>query len=68
MPTFPLLVKHAALDEHNARLIARIAKDTNTAPVPNSGKTLSRLGDEQQLRGIPAIGHGVQGAIPGTRP
>jgi hypothetical protein len=28
----------------------------------------SAEGDEQRLRGIPAIGRGVAGAIPGTKP
>ncbi len=31
-------------------------------------KFYSTHGDERRLRGIPAIGRGVTGAIPGTRP
>jgi hypothetical protein len=66
MPTFSLLLKHAELDRRNAETIARIAQETHTddREIP----ALSRLGDEKQLRGIPAIARGVTGAIPGSRP
>jgi hypothetical protein len=57
----------AALDAHNAKLLARVARET--------GQTLTRQhpgatagGDTRALRGIPAIGRGVTGAITGTNP
>jgi hypothetical protein len=67
MPTFPLAHKHADLDQHNAKLLIRIAAETGDTPL-TPAITLSRLGDEAQLRGIPAIGRGVQGHIAHTKP
>lgn len=61
---------HAAQVEENLRMI-----DTATAPTSEqerrhrgiiSGR--SAAADEQRLRGIPAIGRNVAGAIPGTSP
>jgi len=66
MPTFPLLIKHAELDAHMAQQMLQIARDTGDAPIVD--KVLSRLGDERQLRGIPALARGVGGAIAGSRP
>ena len=53
---------------HDERRIARIVIETGgTAPDPkHAGATAP--GDTRKLRGIPAIGRGVGGAIPGTRP
>lgn len=68
MPTFPLQLRNAQLDQHNAQILARITLETTGTPDHDQPKVLSRLGDEQQLRGIPAIGRGVTGAINGTRP
>lgn len=69
MPTFSLAQKHADLDAHNARLIAQVARETGgNLTQERERKVLSRLGDEQQLRGIPAVGRGVTGAINRTRP
>jgi hypothetical protein len=67
-PTSTILaIKHAALTTHFARERVRIALETTTDE-PTPGHVYSFLGDERKLRGIPAIGRGVQGAIPGTRP
>lgn len=66
MPTFSLQQKHAELDAHNAALAVRIARETGD--VPAERPVLSLLGDERQLRGIPAIGRGVAGHIAGTSP
>lgn len=64
-----LAIKHAELDQHFARERARIAIETsNMDEEATPGRVISFLGDELKLRGIPAIGRGVQGAIPGTRP
>jgi hypothetical protein len=72
MPTFTLQLRNHQLDVHNAQTLARITIETaNSAghtSVSDEPRVLSRLGDELQLRGIPAIGRGVQGAILGTRP
>jgi hypothetical protein len=71
MPTFTLQLRNHQLDQHNAELLARITLETATSDDQHhtpEHRVLSRLGDEIQLRGIPAIGRGVQGAINGTRP
>lgn len=49
------------------RQTARIALETSTDLPPITNRA-TPAGDERKLRGIPAIGRGVQGAIPGTRP
>lgn len=61
-----LAVKHELLDQHNQQLRHRIELETSTLTTPIKGATAG--GDERKLRGIPAIGRGVQGAIQGTRP
>lgn len=67
MPNILLAIKHLQLDRHNARVLARILKETAADhPPPTRGATAG--GDSRKLRGIPAIGRGVSGAIPGTRP
>jgi hypothetical protein len=44
------------------RILAEPVEDTTKPTKATAG------GDERKLRGIPAIGRGVAGAIPGTRP
>lgn len=61
-------VRNAQLDAHNARVLARIAVETGGNVAAERKAVLSRLGDERQLRGIPAVGHGVAGAIHGSAP
>lgn len=58
----------ASQDLHakNAQLIAQLARDT--APEVPMRASATPAGDERKLRGIPAIGRGVSGAIPGTQP
>jgi hypothetical protein len=56
---------HTELAAHQMRLeqIINLALEVDaTIPTGHAG------GDNQRLRGIPAIGIGVQGHIPGTRP
>ena len=55
----------AATDEANiTRAVGR-----NTEPAGEGGKTYHRDAvDSRRLRGIPAIGPGVTGATPDTRP
>lgn len=67
MATFTLAQKHSELDIHNAEQLVQIARDTGDTPIKDM-KILSCIGDEVQLRGIPAIGRGVAGAIAGTNP
>lgn len=51
----------------DARRIGRILAETGELPdEPSAGATAG--GDPSRLRGIPAIGRGCSGAIPGTRP
>lgn len=69
MTTFTLQQKHAQLDAHNAKRLAQLARETpDNTPIRQPGTTISHLGDERQLRGIPALSRGVAGAITGTRP
>lgn len=51
------------------RKLARILLETG-ASVPEPARTAGATagGDERRLRGIPAIGRGVSGAISGTQP
>lgn len=63
-------VRNAQLDAHNARVLARVALETGgNVRDERERKVLARgLGDTLALRGIPAIGRHVSGAIPGTSP
>jgi len=66
MPTFPLGHWTAKVEAHNQALANHIDRTTQT----HQGKItwIVTADDEHTLRGIPAIGRGVQGAIPGTNP
>jgi hypothetical protein len=61
-----LWVKHHEtrrnLEQQQARIILETGEDE---PATNKA---TAAGDSRKLRGIPAIGYGVTGAIPGTRP
>jgi hypothetical protein len=65
MATFPLAVRNAQLDARNARVLAEFSREAAPAALAR-GATAG--GDWRRLRGIPAIGRGVAGAIPGTSP
>ena len=67
MATFSLHARHAADAALNAKLLAQLALE-NGAPRFERPAHGSEAGDERTLRGIPAIGRNVSGAIPGTRP
>lgn len=59
--------ERADLDAEHAELIRRALADSDPlAPMRSYDPTLG--GDTARLRGIPAIGRGVTGAIPGTDP
>lgn len=67
MPTFPRGFWTNKTSAHNNALAKTIERSTiQTAP----GKItwIVNAGDEATLRGIPAIGRGVQGAIAGSNP
>lgn len=56
--------RRAELERQQAELLARIALECDDVPL----RPLSLLGDERQLRGLPAVGRGCRGAIAGTVP
>ena len=53
------------LQEQQAHILRQAALD---APLPERHTTGTLPGDSRKLRGIPAIGIGVAGHIPGTHP
>jgi hypothetical protein len=62
-----LQAKHRRLAAEQARLLARILpKDDD--PVYRRPTQATAAGDEQRLRGLPAVGRGVSGAIRFTSP
>jgi hypothetical protein len=60
------VVRRAADHARNAKLIAKLAPDTEAKF--NRPRRQADAADERTLRGIPAIGRGVAGVSPGTRP
>lgn len=60
------LLNSQEIHAKNAQLIARLARDAGEQPIRVASPRPA--GDERTLRGIPAIGRNVGGAIPGTRP
>lgn len=65
MPNILLAVKHAQQEAEFARQRVRLALEAGP-PEPAKGATSG--GDERKLRGVPAIGRGVRGAVEGTVP
>jgi hypothetical protein len=70
MPTFPRGYINRRTNQANAHLLEQLdRKETVSTPTQN---TIVRFtytaADYLTLRGIPAVGEGVSGAIPGTRP
>ncbi len=73
----PWQMNAAELHHYHASQTIEILSMIDTANAPTEQQTRrhrgiigarSAEGDEARLRGIPAIGRNVQGAIPGTRP
>lgn len=61
-----LAVRRRQFDEHCAKKLAEVVEVDDQV---QQDRFQSKLpGDERALRGIPAIGRGVAGAIPNTRP
>lgn len=67
MATFSLHARRALESARNAKLIATLAREDGVEVFERPRHAVDG-GDERTLRGIPAIGRGVGGAIPGTRP
>lgn len=63
----PRFYRHQQAEADAIALTKRLLETGEQAPEPTS-RVLSLIGDERQLRGLPAIGRGVAGAINGTRP
>lgn len=61
-----LAIRNAQLDAHNAAMLAQFDHEADIPDTTITGATAG--GDEQKLRGIPAIGRGCAGAIRGTSP
>ena len=57
--------RHARECAKRERIMRELAQEPDEQHVV---KGATPAGDERRLRGIPAIGRGVGGAIPGTRP
>lgn len=62
-----LRTRHHAEAQHHARIMADLALEADDG-TPIRITSTRPAGDERTLRGIPAIGRNVGGAIPGTRP
>lgn len=62
-----LRIRHHAEAERHAKIMAEIARDTDI-DTPIRVISSRPAGDERTLRGIPAIGRSVAGAITGTNP
>jgi hypothetical protein len=63
-----LVMKHYEQERKQAEDMVRIAMETATTPMTNEQPIATAGGDERKLRGIPAIGRGVPGAIANTKP
>lgn len=70
MPTFPRgFVNHQA-NVRNAQMLEQLAREqSGDMRVERVERQVFRLpADSRTLRGIPAIGRGVMGVVPGTQP
>jgi hypothetical protein len=65
--TFSLHARRAAEAARNAKLLAQLAR-AKDAPRFERPRSAADAGDERTLRGLPAIGRGVSGAVLGTNP
>lgn len=61
------LPRYTTEPDFHAKL-ARILIDVGEPAPPTTAYRATAAGDEAKLRGIPAIGRNVAGAIPGTSP
>ena len=56
-----LQIKHRQLAKEHARQVARILRETGDDPVYQRPTQATAAGDEQRLRGLPAVGSGCRG-------
>jgi hypothetical protein len=70
MPTFPRGYINYQTNQENQRLLNQLDRQetVNVATQNATVRFTYTAADYLTLRGIPAVGEGVQGAIPGTRP
>lgn len=68
MATFPIAIRNMQMRIANAKLIASLQPDHRTLEAERARQFFATAGDDRTLRGIPAIGRGVAGVSPGTRP
>lgn len=70
MPTFPKGFMNHLTHALNAELLEQLARDAGGSVVEERARITHSAdpGDNRTLRGIPAIGRGVAGVSPGTRP
>lgn len=69
MASILLVVKHAELDAHNAKVMVQIARDTATSDTPiRTAQGATAGGDERKARGVPILAKGIGGVMPGTSP
>ena len=63
----PRLRAHSERAE-DLRKVARIVIEADSIDVPKTVARATLAGDARRLRGLPAVGRGVAGAIRGTSP
>ena len=68
MPTISRQQVLRELDEHNAQVLAKFARETDDHLTIRSAKGATPAGDELRLRGVPIQARGVGGTIRGTQP
>jgi hypothetical protein len=60
--------KHHALNQACAIQLAEILREVDIDNLDTQTFRTTAAGDEQKMRGVPVIGRGITGAIPGTIP
>lgn len=70
MPTFPRGYHNYVTNLNNAKLLEQLAREQNASLKTERNRIRGQhtAADSLTLRGIPAIGRGVAGVIPGLRP
>lgn len=68
MPTITRQQRLAELNAHCAKQLAQFAREADDSLVLRTVRGATPAGDEQRLRGIPALARGVGGTIRGTQP
>lgn len=63
-----LALKREALERAQAAVLLELSREGPDRVELRASKQLSQLGNEAQLRGLPAIGRGCRGAMRGSVP